>query len=71
MKITEKYHIKCLWKWAEASSENTDASLKGIRMFAWRRAKSPMVHGALDNEFFSNLGLVSLESTFELTVCIL
>jgi RNA-directed DNA polymerase len=37
-------------------------SLQGIRMFAWRSSKSPMVHGALDNAFFMNLGLVSLES---------
>src|SRR5699024_6599623 len=26
-------------------------SLRGIRMFAWRSSKSPMVHAALDNEF--------------------
>ncbi|MEK3988420.1 group II intron reverse transcriptase/maturase [Robertmurraya sp. FSL R5-0851] len=43
-------------------------SLQGIRMFAWRSSKSPMVHGALDNEFFSNLGLVSLESRFTTVV---
>ena len=39
-------------------------SLEGIRMFAWRSAKSPMVHGALDNKFFLNIGLVSLETIF-------
>lgn len=40
----------------------TEQSLQGIRMFAWRSSKSPMVHGALDNEYFSSLGLVSLET---------
>ncbi|OXS53619.1 group II intron reverse transcriptase/maturase [Bacillus sp. V-88] len=39
-----------------------ETNLKGIRMFSWRSSKSPMIHGALDNKFFSNLGLVSLET---------
>lgn len=43
-----------------------ESSLRGMRMFAWRSAKSPMAHGALDNEFFSNLGLVRLESIFNI-----
>lgn len=43
-------------------------SLQGIRMFAWRSSKSPMVRGALDNEFFFNLGLVSLETIFTTSV---
>lgn len=37
-------------------------SLGGLRMFAWRSSKSPMVHGALDNKYFSSLGLVNLLS---------
>ncbi|PJH69256.1 hypothetical protein CVR96_27280, partial [Salmonella enterica subsp. enterica serovar Typhimurium] len=34
--------------------------LRGIRMFAWRSSKSPMVHVAIDNRYFKQLGLVSL-----------
>ncbi len=42
-----------------------EESLRGIRMFAWRSSKSPMVHAALDNKFFSELGLVSLLSVYD------
>ncbi|UCZ52424.1 group II intron reverse transcriptase/maturase [Bacillus shivajii] len=42
-----------------------EENLRGIRMFAWRSSKSPMVHAALDNEFFSELGLVSLSSVYD------
>jgi RNA-directed DNA polymerase len=41
-----------------------EENLQGIRMFAWRSSKSPMVHAALDNKFFSELGLVNLESVY-------
>jgi RNA-directed DNA polymerase len=41
-----------------------EENLRGIRMFAWRSSKSPMVHAALDNKFFSELGLVNLESVY-------
>jgi len=40
-------------------------NLRGIRMFAWRSSKSPMVHAGLDNKFFSELGLVSLVSVYD------
>lgn len=40
-------------------------NLRGIRMFAWRSSKSPMVHAGLDNKFFSKLGLVSLVSVYD------
>ncbi|WP_096186455.1 group II intron reverse transcriptase/maturase [Evansella halocellulosilytica] len=42
-----------------------EENLRGIRMFAWRSSKSPMVHAALDNKFFSELGLVSLSSVYD------
>ncbi|PAV30671.1 hypothetical protein CIL05_06100 [Virgibacillus profundi] len=42
-----------------------EESLRGIRMLAWRSSKSPMVHAALDNKFFSELGLVSLVSVYD------
>lgn len=41
-----------------------EENLAGICMFAWRSSKSQMVHAALDNKFFSGLGLVSLESVY-------
>jgi RNA-directed DNA polymerase len=41
-----------------------EENLRGIRMFAWRSSKSPMVHAALDNKLFSELGLVNLESVY-------
>jgi RNA-directed DNA polymerase len=41
-----------------------EENLRGIRMFAWRNSKSPMVHAALDNKLFSELGLVNLESVY-------
>jgi RNA-directed DNA polymerase len=41
-----------------------EEKLRGIRMFAWRSSKSPMVHAALDNKLFSELGLVNLESVY-------
>jgi hypothetical protein len=46
------------------TSEKEGLELRGIRMFALRSSKSPMVHAALDNNFFSELGLVSLESVY-------
>ncbi|MBU8791568.1 group II intron reverse transcriptase/maturase [Oceanobacillus caeni] len=42
-----------------------EESLRGIRMLAWRSSKSPMAHAALDNQFFSELGLVSLVSVYD------
>ncbi|RYG73979.1 group II intron reverse transcriptase/maturase, partial [Lentibacillus lipolyticus] len=42
-----------------------EENLVGIRMFAWRSSKSQMVHAALDNKFFSELGLVSLVSVYD------
>lgn len=41
-----------------------EENLRGIRMFAWRSSKSPMVHAALDNNFFTDLGLVNLETVY-------
>jgi len=42
-----------------------EESLRGIRMFAWRSSKRPMVHAALDNQYFTELGLVSLVSVYD------
>ncbi|RKQ27485.1 group II intron reverse transcriptase/maturase [Oceanobacillus halophilus] len=42
-----------------------EESLRGVRMFAWRSSMSPMVHAALDNKFFSELGLVNLVSVYD------
>lgn len=42
-----------------------EENLRGIRMFSWRSSKSPMVHAALDNKLFSELGLVNLVSIYD------
>ncbi|WP_181917263.1 group II intron maturase-specific domain-containing protein [Virgibacillus dokdonensis] len=42
-----------------------EESLRGIRMFAWRSSINPMVHTALDNEYFSKFGLVRLVSVYD------
>lgn len=34
-------------------------------MTAWRSSKSPMVHAALDNAYFRQIGLVSLTSVYD------
>lgn len=57
-------HIKSLHRLLRKKGWREE-NLRGIRMFAWRSSKSPMVHAALDNEFFSELGLVSLVSVYD------
>lgn len=57
-------HVKSLHRLLRKKGWREE-NLRGIRMFAWRSSKSPMVHAALDNEFFSELGLVSLESVYD------
>ncbi|HEU5141442.1 MAG TPA: group II intron reverse transcriptase/maturase [Bacillales bacterium] len=42
-----------------------EESLRGMRMFAWRSSKSPMVHAALDLQFFEERGLVSLSTVYD------
>lgn len=42
-----------------------EENLQGIRMTAWRSSKSQMVHAALDNEYFTKLGLISLTSVYK------
>ncbi|MDY0404389.1 group II intron reverse transcriptase/maturase [Virgibacillus sp. 179-BFC.A HS] len=42
-----------------------EENLRGIRMFAWRSSKSPMVHAAMDNQFFLEANLVSLTSVYD------
>lgn len=56
-------HVKNLHRLLR-KKEWREESLRGIRMFAWRSSKSPMVHAALDNKFFSELGIVNLVSVY-------
>lgn len=57
-------HIKSLHRLLRKKGWREE-NLRGIRMFAWRSSKSPMVHAALDNEFFTELGLISLVSVYD------
>lgn len=56
-------HVKSLYRDLRKKGWN-ESSLRGARMFAWKSSKSPMIHGALDNQFLIKLGLVSLESRY-------
>lgn len=42
-----------------------EESLHPIRMTAWRSSKTHMVHTALDNSYFEEIGLVSLRTIYE------
>lgn len=57
-------HVKHLHRVLRKKGWN-EHNLRGIRMFAWRSSKSPMVHQALDLQFFRNLKLVSLSTIYD------
>jgi hypothetical protein len=57
-------HVKSLHRVLRSKGWKED-ELRGIRMFAWRSSKSPMVHVALDNSYFKQLGLVSLTFVYQ------
>ncbi|WP_059103721.1 group II intron reverse transcriptase/maturase [Shouchella shacheensis] len=57
-------HVKSLHRALRSKGWKED-ELRGIRMFAWRSSKSPMVHVSLDNDYFKELHLVSLTSVYQ------
>ena len=60
-------HVKNLHRVLRHKGWKED-ELRGIRMFAWRSSKSPMVHVALDNDYFRQLNLVSLTSVYQILI---
>lgn len=57
-------HVKNLHRLLRHKGWNEE-NLRGIRMTAWRSSKSPMVHAALDNDYFQQIKLVSLTSVYD------